>query len=110
MLTLVVVPATGCSAAPTDPPWLLRPDAGKTTADGPLGDPPPDRRLCEGAARAGQDGQEHNAAEWFHGISRHFEVIAQFAHGGHQLALLGRGKRRQLPRLGALGARQRPGE
>jgi hypothetical protein len=33
VLTLVVVPGTGCSVAPTDPPWLLRPDAGKTVAE-----------------------------------------------------------------------------
>ena len=38
VLTLVVVPGTACSVAPTEPPWLLRPDAGKATADEVLPD------------------------------------------------------------------------
>ena len=39
--------------APTEPPWLLRPEAGKTVADVPLPDegvPAPDGDLREGAA------------------------------------------------------------
>ncbi len=38
VLTLVVVPGTGCSVAPTEPPWLLRPEAGRIVADVPLPD------------------------------------------------------------------------
>src|ERR1019366_1311190 len=44
VLTLVVVPDTGCPAAPPEPRGLLRPAAGNTTADEP--------RLDEDCAKA----------------------------------------------------------
>ena len=75
--------------------------------------PPDDRRRTKTARRRCPRPPGGSKAQCCRMVSWHlssFRNRYQFAHGGHQLALMGRGKHRQLPRLGALGAWQRPGE
>src|ERR1035438_5274774 len=68
--------------------------------------PPPPARRCR-PPPGGSKAQRCRMVSWH--LSS-FRNRYQLAHGGYQLALLRRGKHRQLLRLGPVGARHCPGE